>query len=66
MKKVFLLFSASTFMLIAACGTGKVEEQTAPDTQAKTDSVQEQKNLDSLFNAASKNVDSAVDSAQKK
>lgn len=66
MKKVFLLLSASTFMLIAACGTGKVEEQPTPDTEAKTDSVQEQKNLDSLFNAASKNVDSVADSIEKK
>lgn len=66
MKKVFLLLSTSAFMLIAACGTGKVEEQPTSDTQAKADSVQEQKNLDSLFNAAGKNVDSVTDSIEKK
>lgn len=66
MKRVFLLLSTSTFMLIAACGTGKVEEQSTPDTQAKADSVQEQKNLDSLFNAAGKNMDSVTDSIEKK
>lgn len=66
MKKVFLLLSASTFMLVAACSTGKIEEQPTADTQAKTDSVQEQKYLDSLFNAAGKNVGSDADSIEKK
>ena len=66
MKKGILLLAASTLVLLTACGPNKVDEQTAPDALVKADSVNEQKNLDSLFNAASKNVGSAKDSSEKK
>ena len=63
-KSVFILF-ASAITLLTACGPA-AEEKKTEDTQAKVDSAKEQKNLDSLFNAANKNADSAKDSATEK
>lgn len=65
MKKTPLLLSASLCMLFVSCSPS-AEEKTAQDTQVKADSVNEQKNLDSLFNAAGQNMDAEKDSAQNK
>lgn len=63
-KPVFILF-ASAIVFLTACGPA-AEEKKAEDTQVKADSAKEQKNLDSLFNAANKNADAAKDSSMEK
>jgi protein involved in sex pheromone biosynthesis len=65
MKKALFLLSVSTIVLLTACGSN-TEEKAQQDTQAKVDSVQEQKNLDSLFNVAGKNMDTVKAGPEKK
>lgn len=66
MKKSHLLLFVSVVALFIACTSSNPDAQTAPTVETALDSAQEQKNLDSLFNAAGKNVSGAKDSAEKK
>ncbi len=65
MKKSTLILSAFIAMVFFACGP-ESQEKKSEDTLLKADSMNEQKNLDSLFNAANNNVDSAKDSSIEK
>ena len=66
MKKTFLLLSAATIVFLTSCGSN-TNEKAKQDDKSKTDSVGEQKKLDSLFNAAGKNMSgTAKDSSLNK
>jgi len=60
MRKLFFYFSILIVagVFLSSCGSNATEKMEQA-SRAKADSLKEQKNLDSLFNAASKNVDSA-------
>ena len=56
MKKVFTLVAVASMFTFAACGPSAEE-------QAKLDEAKKQAAMDSIFNAASQVVETAVDSA---
>jgi hypothetical protein len=58
MRRLFLLMSLLIVICIGSCGPDAAEKADQA-TRAKSDSIKEQKKLDSLFNAAGKNIDSA-------
>jgi hypothetical protein len=64
MKKTFFFLALTATILISSCGSNTEQKQN-DDSKTAADSVKEQKNLDSLFNAASKNVEGAKDTLKK-
>jgi hypothetical protein len=56
-NRKFSYFVALVLILLglSSCGRGKTDK-TDQETKRKADSIKEQKNLDSLFNEANKNI----------
>lgn len=63
MKKIPFL-AVLVIAVLCSCGQGETKKQET-DVATAVDSAKEQHNLDSLFNAASKNVEGAKDSTKK-